>query len=762
MMRMLAVTRHALSRKLPCAASLLGMACSLAALVVLTASPVFAAASDSPRIGALRVGFNGAYKLGCWTPVEVEITAGSTPQTAQLQLIVADSDGVPTRVSSEPISLVPNRTTSVRMFVRFGQVEGDLRGKLLVDDTVVAERVWLPGETDEHGFPTALPATDRLIVTVGNPLAIAAALRIKLERIHFAHVAKSEELPSRWFGYEGVDQLLLVTSNAGAFQGFEQNQQLSALRDWVRLGGTLLFTAGRSAPELFAPGKPLAPFAPGEFVDLVDLRQLAAIESYAVASKQIAETNREAMTQVAQFRNLTGPIEASTELGTETLALIARSAHGLGEVTLIAFDLDQKPFSNWGERGLLLAKLLGIPLTRAAGDDDDRFQVITLGYNDLSGQLRSALFEFKDVSFISFFVVAWLIFGYLLLIGPLDYLVVRRWLKRPELTWVTFPLTVALASVAAYYAAYALKGNELRSNQVELVDFDLSTDTVRGTLWSSLFSPHAEPYNLSLATKLPSSETPSEDSQAANANANAAVAEPQKLLAWLGLPGDALGGMNRQNASATLPIQRPYVFSPALDALSEVPIQVWATKSFLARWQTTTPVALEADLSEDVDHLLQGHLVNRLDVALEEGRLFYDRWAYQVPKLTPGASVRLGVDINPITAKTMLTQQRVVALKEIVTAYDTQSKDVPRILELMMFHNLAGGDQYSGGLFNRYQGYVDLSRLVELRRAVFVARVRTPGSTLVRDGQPIEADEEHRWVYYRFVIPVAPRASSQR
>lgn len=749
MMRKLGAIRFQLARVL--------LSITLMTHVVLLAhSHCSAAENDAPKFNAIRVGFNGSYKLGCWTPVEVDIKSGTTAQTVKVQLIVDDSDGVPTRATSDPVSLIPGQTTMVRMFARFGQVEGALTGKLLIDDLIVDEHVWQPGKTNEGDFPTALPATDRLIVSVGNDLEIAKALRVRLDRIRFAHVAKLDALPDRWFGYEGVDQLLLVTSDATAFQGQDQGNRYAALRDWVRLGGKLLCTAGRSAPELFVAGKPLAELAPGKFGEMVDLRDLNDIESYAVTSQQIAESNRAALIEVARFRNLTGPVEASTQLGNERIPLIARGAYGLGEVTLIAFDVDLEPFSSWGERGLLQGKLLGITTTRPTGDDEeDRFNVNTLGYNDLSGQLRSALFEFKDVSFVSFFVVAWLIFGYLLLIGPIDYLVVRRWLKRPELTWITFPLMVVAVSAAAYFAAYHLKGSTLRSNQAELVDIDLSTNTVRGTVWSSLFSPAAEPYNLSLAAKLPTTETTAADSEAA------ASAAPQKLLAWLGLPGDALGGMNRESASATLSIEKPYDFSGSLDSLSEVPIQIWSTKSLVTRWQTTAKIPLEAELNEDIDNLLAGRIVNRLDVVLEEGRLIYDRWAYQVPKLAPGAAVRLGVDINPVTAKTMLTQQRIVGSKEIVATFDTQSKDVPRILELMMFHKLAGGDQYSGGLFNRYQSYVDLSPLVELRRAVFVARVRTPGSVLERDGKPIAVDEDHHWVYYRFVIPVAPRKSSQ-
>ena len=730
----------------------------LAIALAFQTHPAWSAEPETAQLSAVRVGFNGHYKLGCWTPVEVDIAPGDTAQTAQVQLIVADSDGVPTRVFSEPVALAPGQPATVHMFARFGQVEGDLVGRLMVDQQLLHQRVWQPGGVDEDGFPTAHPATDQLFVTVGQDLAISAALRIKLPRVHFARLSTVEGLPSRWFGYESVDQLLLLTSDPAPYHGFTEQHRAAAMLDWVRLGGNVLLTAGRSTPELFAPGSPLARLAPGEFVEMIDLRQLSEIESYAVASRQIAETAREALTPVAQFKNMAGPIDASVELGTEIIPLITRAAHGLGSVTLVSFDLDRPPFNSWNERGLLFARLLGLPTTRPAGEEqDDRYTLNTLGYNDLSGQLRAALFEFRDVSFVSFFVVGWLIFGYLLLIGPVDYFVVRRWLKRPELTWITFPLTVVAVSVAAYFAAYSLKGTALRLNQVELVDVDLATNTVRGTVWSSLFSPASEAYNLSLEAQLPAAPT---DSHPA-ASDPAASERPQHLLAWLGLPGDALGGMNRQGASATLPIDRPYDFSLPLDAISNVPIQIWSTKSLIGRWQTTAAIPLEAELQEDLDGLLLGPIVNQLDVTLEEGRVFHDRWAYQLPKLAPGAAVRLGVNVQPVTTKTMLTQQRIIASKEVSTTFDAQSKEVPRILELMMFHELAGGDQYSRGLVNRHQNYVDLSRHAGLRRALFVARARHPGSKLTRDGQTLEPDEGHHWVYYRFVIPVTPRAAGR-
>ena len=44
--------------------------------------------------------------------------------------------------------------------------------------------------------------------------------------------------------------------------------------------------------------------------------------------------------------------------------------------------------------------------------------------------------------------------------------------KRPELTWITFPIVVVGLSVLVYCVAYAMKGDNLRINEIDLVEYD--------------------------------------------------------------------------------------------------------------------------------------------------------------------------------------------------------------------------------------------------------------------------------------------------
>ena len=58
--------------------------------------------------------------------------------------------------------------------------------------------------------------------------------------------------------------------------------------------------------------------------------------------------------------------------------------------------------------------------------------LVARGYNDLSGALRQRLGRsFTSLAPIGFPLVAVLAIAYLFVLGPLDYLLVQRWLRQP-------------------------------------------------------------------------------------------------------------------------------------------------------------------------------------------------------------------------------------------------------------------------------------------------------------------------------------------
>ena len=115
--------------------------------------------------------------------------------------------------------------------------------------------------------------------------------------------------------------------------------------------------------------------------------------------------------------------------------------------------------------------------------------------------------------------------------------------------------------------------------------------------------------------------------------------------------------------------------------------------------------------------------------------------------------------------RTLLTGRKVVSTetnekyRQEVTPYDQSSTDVPYILRMMMFYEAAGAERYTG-LWNAYQGFVDLSTLLGADRAILVAQgpsdsqEKSRGATLLRDGRPLSGTQNKHVTMYRFVFPV--------
>ena len=149
--------------------------------------------------------------------------------------------------------------------------------------------------------------------------------------------------------------------------------------------------------------------------------------------------------------------------------------------------------------------------------------------------------------------------------------------------------------------------------------------------------------------------------------------------------------------------------------------------------------------------------------------LLYENWAYKLERkgsvLQPGDTTPIHLE-KPLNFNWRLTRRRVVDVRDITTPWEQRDLDVPRILEMMMFHGVAGGDKYTQ-LHHRYQAYVDLSEHLRNGRAVLVGRAKQRASEILLNGHTTGAnydqDYDHNWTFYRVVFPVdAELANSSR
>ncbi len=308
---------------------------------------------------------------------------------------------------------------------------------------------------------------------------------------------------------------------------------------------------------------------------MITLRQTGALETYCGSRTGVAEAGgRKGEMRIPRLAEPAGTVEAREA----DVPLVVRTPRGFGQVIFLAGDLDKPPLSAWKDRPLLVAHLLDMP-TAAAEESKESTAVMHYGYYDLSGQMRSALDRFTGVHLVPFWFVAGLIVVYILLIGPGDYFFLRKVVRRMEWTWLTFPAIVVVVSLAAYVLDYQLKGNQLRVNQLDLVDVDAASGRLRGETWLNVFSPRMESFNFTVQPLWPGGGAERSDLPPGRPLPDARV-----WMAWLGLSGGALGGMNSPAAGPLLGSEE-FRYAPNLDALLGVPIQFRSTKSLTARWE---------------------------------------------------------------------------------------------------------------------------------------------------------------------------------
>lgn len=727
-----------------------------------------------PEIAGVQVGLGGFYRAGTWTPVRVTLRGGSQPASGQLHLMVPDGDGIPSRVSTpekSPCVVPAGESRTVELYVRFGRLRSRLDVEFQAADGIVRRSFDAADRPGKDQFPAAVENHRKLVVTVASgPVGVEEAFNLlRLPPKDQAVVCRLEDagqLPSRWYGYEGIDALVLATSQTKPYADLKPDSpQLAALEEWIQMGGRLILCVGREGKKVLGEGAPLARLAPGPFQKVLVRRTgaatAAALEAYAGSSIPVprAAGARDEMF-VSQVTDVKGTVEARDA----NLPLAVRQSRGFGQILFLAVDPELAPFDQWPERGLLVGKLLDSPA--AAGQEmDESRSILHYGYADLAGQMRSALDQFPSVGLVPFWAVVALIGIYIFLIGPGDYLFLRKVLRRMRWTWFTFPLVVAVFAVGAYWLAYWAKGTEIHLNQVDLVDCDLATGRIRGTTWGSLFSPRTDRYDLAFQPLLPNGKP---------------AQEASVLTGWLGLPGSALGGMapDPRTPNPTL-WKEHYEFSERLDAMSGVPIQVWATKSLTARWtgrvDVTQPSLVPQSQLVQEDRILIGTITNTLDFPLADCILAFDRWGYELGTLKPGQSAELGTLARRRELETLLTGRKLESTEsgsdkfriDPKPLYDQSSDEPATILRAMAFFDAAGGRRYTG-LFSEYQSFVDLSARLKTGSAILMARVpaegdaswagaQTPrrwGAQLLRNGQPLSAPRDRHDTFYRFIFPV--------
>lgn len=722
----------------------------------------------------VRAGFsnsseNNLFKIGAWTPVWVQLQAGDQRFQGFMDLVVPDDKGTSTTVH-QPIDLGPGESQRYTTYTRPGTNDPDFEIRL-VDASRRVRPIRVNGSAMTRFDALASDVT--LLLTLGNAQGVdqipslpgfSADKDQGESGIHVARVdAAGGYLPGRWYGYDAARVVVLDTNDSATLMKLDSLQG-RALIDWVRRGGHLVVSVGANWQKV--RDSVLGPILPAVPTGQERINDLGALESFVGGSTKPISPPGSPAVMVAKLEDVEerGGRVLSRGLG---VPLIVRGSHGFGRVTVIALDIDQKPFAGWEDKPLFWVRALDL---RRPGGESAGAAVQPLrgpgrmyrsGFSDLSSRLRQALEQFQGVKLVSFGWVAFFIFLYILLIGPGDYLFLKKVLKRMELTWVTFPLIVVTVSLLAYYAAYVVKGNELRVNKVDIVDVLLPpgpdnavppSGLVRGSTFLDIFSPQNRDYAMSIVPIRLDQEVP------AGAEAPAQVpAGTEVILSWFGVPEAGFGGMGNSGQMSFSGGGYEYLPPGGAEKLDGVRIAIWSTQCLTGRWFAPGPATplIEADLRPVGPDRLEGTVTNRSGMPLHDAIVAYNKQVYLVGTIAPGATLRVELSQDrQLSGHLRSKTQNYLPAQPYARQGDMIRINRADLLLELMFHDATTTSAVSEtSLSSNVLHDLDLTGLLHLDRPMLVARIDRPTSRLVLENAPSTPKIEQTTLL-RVVLPL--------
>lgn len=553
------------------------------------------------------------FKVGHWTPVTITVAGDGRIDGATLAVQTTDCDDVLNEAvfTIPSLELTPNEPQRTLIaYCRPGKTDAS------VSVTIRPPAPAAPIRSAEEQL-SGLDPRHYLYCTLGPRLPNLRLPNHETDGPRHAEVGAWDQLqglPTRWLGYDAVDVAVFCTSDAEFTSGLlNDSARREALLEWVRRGGRLVLCVGRN-PDLFQSREDLRPILPVDFAGTQSVPMANVQWPGSAVLDELGDPNRQtpltlAVVKPKADRNVRRLATARIEGGGE-MPLVLQAAYGSGRVTVIATDPDQPPFTRWKRQGEFWERVLRDAGPKFAVGTQSQSLVATESSDNLERHLQNSLESFDSIPVISFSWIALLFLVYIAVIGPLDYLLLKKVFKRLEWTWVTFPAIVVTVSLGAYLAARTLKGDVQRMRKVDLVDYDLIGRTALGHTWFSLFTPRIGNFDVEIQ---PSTAWGLKES-----------ISPPELAAL----GEARAG--RQTL-----FRRSYQFDADQGILRDVPIPVWSVKSFQARWHCRLDAA-ELPLLTNlrlVGDEVTGSITSRLPVRLQRVTLLHRNSVYQLGSL---------------------------------------------------------------------------------------------------------------------------------
>jgi hypothetical protein len=443
-------------------------AAMVALICALLAVPVAAQEQGFGLTLTLRPGYAGAYRLGEWFPVTVEVANDGRDLRGMLEWSFPGSPGQPVFRREIDLPRGSRKRVTLDVFAHGFARNGTLR--LIENGNVVLEQSIGIEAIEMDRFLVVVVGSDPTLLTSLSAMSISGANGTVVRHI------SPDDLPSHPLVLRGVNAIFMYDVDTAALLA----DQRTALRDWVHLGGQLVVGGGINGERAAAGLADILPIEATRTLNQGDLSPLAQF----VGSPP---------TPSAGPLLVVRPRPGAEALPPDT-QLIYRHRLGSGVVVFSAFDLGL--LRGWAAEPELWARVLQ-PVPLFIPGLDARVSQISL----MQDALQLPAIQLPPASALAAFLIV-----YVLVLGPVNYLALR-WLRRLEWAWLTIPLTVVVFTVGVFLVGFGLRGGQAQLLQVAIVQGSEGEPRAVATAYLALFSPLRGSYTLRFPTDHLVSET---------------------------------------------------------------------------------------------------------------------------------------------------------------------------------------------------------------------------------------------------------------
>ena len=557
----------------------------------------------------VRAAYDGHYKVGEWFPVQVDLSNDGTGTVAgQVQIVAKNDNGGTSTTYVRDVELPPPSRKQVTLSTFAATYARSFDVRLVSGNTTLIKQTVAVDPVEYPAFLLGVVSADSGLLNVLNgeslgtvgqgPSFSPPGASVGASRVTVAHLQPGD-LPGSAAALAGLDALVLAgtdTSNLPA-------EVHTALEGWVLRGGTLVVGGSGSTPA------GLSDLLPVQVSGTRQATDFSALSAYSGISGTLQSAGPVLVAAATPLPERGARVLAGDGAG----PLLVERRYGAGTILFLALDPAQPPLAGWTGTAALWQRALSTTSVELSMVAQRRLQnqfgyIYGYGYNGNP-------FNIPGLALPNAWLVGGFLLVYVLLIGPINYLVLRA-LKRVELAWVTIPALIVLFVAGAYLLGVGTKGIDARLSEASVVRVYAGADLATVDSFVGIVSPVRQTFDLVFAGDVPLTEL-----------------DPSSQGLARGVPAAIQQG-------------RP-------TRVQGLPLDTWTLRGFLAESTVAYTDPFTAQLRLE-NGRITGQLVNRGATLLRDVGVVHGVIAVRVGDVPPGGTAQVNLSLsNPYGPDTL-------------------------------------------------------------------------------------------------------------